>query len=431
MSVLALALVLLLAVPAAAAELPVVKERLGNGLTVLVRENPTAPVVAVSLMVRMGTRWEMAENAGISNFVQAVMVKGTKRQSGGVIAEKIASMGGKVSANGDVDFAEIRGTALARFWRELLGLTAELALEPARAPAELDVERDELLTSIQKRQDNPSSRAFDTFFATLYDKHPYGLPTLGLRASLPRIDHQMLVSWYRTFYRPERMVLAVSGQVPTTDVLAEAKRLFGSAPALPDAAADDPRPRPVSRGQRVVVEQPAQQTQILMGSLGPGVADGDYATAKVLSTVLGGGLAGRLFSELRDTQALAYTVSAYFDPVREPGAFLVYMGTAPENATRAERALAEQIERIRTEPVGAEELARAKAYLLGSFTMDRRTNARQAYYLAFFETVGVGYDFPARYRKSVEAVTAEDVLRVAKTYLQATTTVVLQPPRKR
>ena len=98
------------------------------------------------------------------------------------------------------------------------------------------------------------------------------------------------------------------------------------------------------------------------------------SAVKVLTTVLGGGMAGRLFAELRDKQALAYTASAFFDPVRDPGALIVYLGTAPDNAARTEEALRKEIERIRSEPVGAEELQRAKGYLLGNYEMDRRTN---------------------------------------------------------
>jgi len=395
-----------------------------------VRENPSAPVVAVSLLVRMGSRWETAQNAGISNYLQAAIVKGTTKRDGGAIAEMIAGLGGKLSASGDTDYSEIRGSALARFWRELVGLTAELALSPALRPDQVEGEREYLVERVQKREDNPATRAFDTFFAGLYGPHPYGLSALGTREALGRIDHPAIVDWYRAFYRPERMVLAVSGQAPASEVVAEIKRLFGSMPAGQGPASDAPLAPPSPSGGRTVIEQQAQQAQILMGSLAPRVEDRDYAAVKLLSTVLGGGLAGRLFVELRDRQALAYTVSAFFDPLRDPGSFVVYMGTAPENAARAEQALAAQIERVRSERVSDEELSRAKAYLLGTFAMDRRTNARQAWYLAFFETVGVGHEFPVRYRTAVEGVTADDLLRVARAYLNPLTTVVLQPPAK-
>jgi predicted Zn-dependent peptidase len=422
--------VLALPTAAGAAEMPVVRDRLDNGFTVLVRPNPAAPVVAVSLQIKMGTRWETAANVGISNYVQAAIVKGTTKHNGGEIAEIITGLGGTFSANGDTDYSEIKGTALARFWRELLGLTAELALEPAFQPEQVEGEKEFLVARIQKRADNPATRAFDTFFAKLYAGHPYGLPTLGTRESIARLDTAAIVAWYRRFYRPERMVLAVSGQVPAAEVVAEARRLFGGMRATGKAPPDAAPPTPVAKGGRTVLEQAAQQTQIVTGRLAPRVSDRDYAAVQVLRTVLGGGLAGRLFVELRDTQALAYTVSAFVDPAREPGSLLIYMGTAPENGRRAEPALMRELERIRTERIRDEELRRAKAYLLGTFAMDRRTNARQAWYLAFYETVGVGWDFPDRYRTAVEAVTAADVLRVARTYLTPLTTVVLQPPRK-
>jgi predicted Zn-dependent peptidase len=192
-------------------------------------------------------------------------------------------------------------------------------------------------------------------------------------------------------------------------------------------AADPPIPPPKPAGRRVTIEQPAQQAQIVVAGLAPRISDRDHAAVKVLANVLGGGMAGRLFSELRDKQALAYTASAFYDPVREPGALILYLGTAPDNAAKAEEALRKEIERIRSEPVGADELARAKGFLLGNYTMDRRTNGRLAWYLSFYETERVGQKFAEEYRRAVEAVTAADVLRVAKAYLATPTTVVLQP----
>ena len=402
------------------------REQLDNGLTVLVRENPVAPVVAVSLMVKTGTWWETPTNNGISNFMHAVMVRGTAQRSGSQLAEAIAALGGKISASGEVDYSEIRASALSRFWRELLGFTAELALTPKLAPGELDGERDWVIGRIQKRRDSAPSRAFDEFFATLYGPHPYSLQVLGTPESLRRIDHAALVEWYRRSYRPERMTLTVSGQVSAAQVLAEARRLFGELPRG-GAATETPRPAPANPGTRRVIEQAAQQAQILTGGIAPSLSHPDHAPVKVLSTILGGGMAGRLFVELRDKRGLAYTAASYYDPVRDPGALILYLGTAPENATKAEEELRREIERIRTDPVSDDELRRAKGYLLGRYTMDRRTNERQAWYLAFYEQVGVGQDYPERYRKAVEAVTPADVRRVAKQYLEKVTTVVLRP----
>ena len=400
--------------------------RLDNGFTVVVRENPVAPVVALALLVRMGSRWETAANAGVSNLTHAVMVKGTTRRSGSDLAETVASLGGKIAAAGDVDYSGIQGTALARYWRELLDITAELALTPRMSAGDVARERDWLKSRIQRRRDNAPAHAFDAFYAALFGGHPYGLPRLGTPESLDRIDHAAIVAWYRAFYRPDRMTLAVSGQVAAPDVIAAARRLFGGppqGPPIPDVSIPPPR----SSGGRTVITQEAQQTQILAGGLAPSLDHPDHAPVKVLSTVLGGGMAGRLFVELRDKRALAYTAASYYDPVREAGALILYLGTAPESAARAEAALLEQVARVRDEPLPADELTRAKGYLLGRYAMDRRTNERLAWYLAFYEVEGVGRDYPDRYRARVEAVTAADVQRVARTYLANPTVLVLGP----
>jgi zinc protease len=168
---------LLLAAAPARAQAPRI-ERFDNGFTVIVRENPLAPVVALSLLVKVGTRWERPEQAGISNFLHAVMVKGTTKRSGSELAEEIAAMGGKISASGDNDFSEIKSSALARFWRPLLGLTAELAVSPRLSADEVGPERDWLQSRIQRRRDNPRARAFDELYAALYGAHPYGIPAV-------------------------------------------------------------------------------------------------------------------------------------------------------------------------------------------------------------------------------------------------------------
>jgi predicted Zn-dependent peptidase len=427
---LAAALALAVAAPAVAPAQPgdaVRQTRLPNGFTVIVRESTVAPVVAVSLLVRMGTRWETPETGGLSNFVHAMMVKGTARRSGADLAEAVAALGGKLSASGEVDYSEIRASALARFWRELLSLTAELALEPKLAPDEVDRERDFVRSRVQRRRDNAPSRAFDEFYALVYGRHPYGISGLGTAASLARLDHAAVLARYRAFYRPDRMVLAVSGQVRADEVLAEAQRLFGAMPAGGPAALDAPLPPPIGGARRAVIEQAAQQTQILVGGLAPPLDHPDHAAVKVLSGVLGGGMAGRLFVELRDKRALAYTATAFYEPVKEPGVLVLYLGTTPETAVQAEQALLAEVARVQREPVPTAELERAKSYLLGRYAMDRRTSERLAWYLAFYDVEGVGAGYPERYRRAVQAVTSADVQRAATTYLATPVTLVLGP----
>jgi len=408
---------------------PVARQVLANGLTVLVRENSAAPVVAVSLQVRAGSRFETESTAGITNFLQHAMVRGTARRTAVQLATDAEDIGGSIDASGEVEAAEIRGHALAHHWEPLLALVADVALQPALRADEIEKERRLILGQIKARADAPLSFSFDALLRQLYGTNPYGLNQIGLKDSVERLTRDDLLAHYRAIYQPDRMVLAVSGQVERKTIVKVAERLFGrlarSGPA-PQAAPPVSEPT----GERKVIARPAQQAQILVGYLGPSLSDPMYPAVRVLAAALGGGMAGRLFTELRDRQGLAYSTQVFITPRTGPTFLVAYIGTAPASATAAEAGVLRELDRVRSSPIGGDELARAKAYIKGTLVMDRRTNARLAWYLAFFETVGAGWDFPDRYSRAIDAVTVEDVARAAERYLTRPTIVVLQPPAR-
>jgi len=414
-------------VPSAAAQGPaVVRHVLPNGLVVLVREDPAVGVVAASLVVRSGSAFETAETAGVTNFMQQALLRGTKRHSRLALLEAVEEMGGALDASGDVDYAELSGTALARHWEPLLALLAEVALEPTLPAAEVEKERTLILGQLQTREDQPFPRAFDAALADLYVGHPYAWPRLGRAESVARLTREALLERYAAAYRADRMVLAVAGGVPRQRVIAVAERLFKAVPGATGPAAR-PGGEAVPRGERRLVERDARQAQVLVGFLAPPLTHPDYAAMRVLGAVLGGGMSSRLFVELRDRRGLAYSTGVLTTNRTGPSLFLPYLGTAPANADAAVAGVLAEVDRLRRDPVEERELARAKAWLLGNLAMDRRTSARHAWYLAFYELVGGGWDRPERYARAVEAVTVADLTRVAEHYLARPTVVVLRP----
>lgn len=413
--------------PHALAQPAVSRSRLPNGLTVLVRENPAAPVAAVSLLIRMGTRWETPENAGISNFLQLMVVRGTASRSGTRIVEDAERLGGKIEAAGDQDWSQIEATALSRNWIPLLELAADVALRPSIPEGLVEPVKQFLLRRIRNRGEQPYQVAVDGLMRSLFGRHPYAWSALGTREALERVDRAALLAHYRRHYVPGGMVLAVSGRVKAGAVIAEVERLFGSMPAGSPPAAPAVQ-LPAAAPSRVVTDVPGAQAQVLMGALAPPLTHPDYAAVKVLSKMLGGGMAGRFFSELRDKQALAYSTGALYPSLTDTAYFVAQLGTAPENLERAEASLKTELDRIRQEPPTAEEVQVAKAYLLGQLAMDRRTNARQAWYLATFELAGVGHEFLDRHVAAVRNVTPADVHRVAQTYLATLRLSLARPP---
>ena len=185
------------------------------------RENPSVPVVAVSVMVRVGTRWERGDNAGITNLLQQVLVKGTRSRTALQIAEEAEGIGGGVSASGDIDYSEIRGVALARQWRRLLELLADVTLNPTLPEGEIEAERRSVFSALKSRADQPFQRAYDTVMGRVYGPHPYALPVLGRSEVVARLDRAALLDHYRAFYRAGRVLVSVSGDVSTREVTAE------------------------------------------------------------------------------------------------------------------------------------------------------------------------------------------------------------------
>jgi predicted Zn-dependent peptidase len=406
---------------------PVVRHTLPNGFTVIVREDHTIGVMAASLQVRAGSLFETADTAGITNFLHRVMLRGTRRHSALQLTAAIEDLGGSLDASGDVEYGEVRGTTLARHGPALLELIAEIGLHPTLPDEEVARERRLIQSAIRSRGDVPFQRAFDSVLHDLYGPHPYAWPSIGRRESIERIDRAALRAHHAAIYRPDRMVLAVSGRVAVGRVVKTAERLFGPMPAATGPATASTA-RATARLDRRVVERPVQQAQVLVAYLGPSLEAPDYPAVRVLGTILGGGMSGRLFSELRERRGLAYSVGTLGTFRTGPSFLLTYLGTAPASAEAAEAGVLAEIDRIRGEQVSERELDRAKAYLLGTLAMDRRTSARHAWYLAFFEVIGAGWDFPERYARAVAAVSVTDVARAARRYLARATIVVVRPP---
>ncbi len=402
------------------------RESLANGLTVVVRENPAAPVVALTLFVGVGSRDETAETSGVTALLGRVLLKGTRARSALALAQAADDAGGALESRTDQEYAELQACGLGRHWPSLLELLHEVATAPAFATEEVDRERETLLAQIRGLEDQPFQVASRLLNRSLYGSHPYGLPTSGEPESVACLSREALIRHFEGFFAPQRMVLAVSGQVSAPDVVREVTRVFGTLEPRGGGRPVPPLP-PGPATPRVTEPRPTQQAQLLVGFLAPPIGHADYGPLKVANALLGAGMSGRLFRTLRDEEGLAYAVGSFYPTRRETSRVVVYIGTGPATLSQAERGIERELARLREEPVPADELARSQAFLTGSFDLDLRTNARQSFYLGFFELMGVGHAYVGRYRERLRAVTAADVLRVARRYLTGPTVAIVGP----
>src|SRR5439155_1617060 len=202
---------LLLPIAGVAQPAGITRSRLANGFTVIVRENPAAPVVGYSLLVKMGTRTETPETAGISHMLQLMLVRGTDKMSGEEIVAAADRMGGTIDAYGDEDYSEITATALSRNWQPMLELVGAVALRPTVTDGTLTGVRDFLVRQIRNRANKPFDVAVDRMRAALFGDHPYAWDPVGRRDSVERLTRDTLLAYYRRQYVPGQAVLAVRG----------------------------------------------------------------------------------------------------------------------------------------------------------------------------------------------------------------------------
>jgi predicted Zn-dependent peptidase len=412
--------------PAVAGLGPVTRLVLPNGLTVLVRENRGAPVVALTLLSRGGSADEAPELNGVTALLGRVLLKGTRARSALDVASAAEDAGGGIDSGADQEYGELRAWGLARHWRRLFALLHEVTTESRLDDAEIERERAVLLAQIRGLEDQPAQVANRILARSLFGPRGYGLPASGEEATVARIVRADLLDRLAETYTADRLVLAVSGAVGTDEVLDEAGRLFGGVrPGGEAAPSPTPPERPVRSRQHET--SPTQQAHVLLGYLAPSVQAPDHVALKVVNGILGGGMSSRLFRTLRDEQGLAYSVGSAYPTRRGAGRVVLHIGTAPENVASAEAGLRREVDRLAGEPVSEDELERTKAYLSGSFVLDRRTNGRQSFYLAFYETMGVGAEYVMHYPSLLDAVGATDVLRVARRHLVEPAVVVVGP----
>jgi zinc protease len=380
----------------------------------------------VTLLSRGGAADEAPERNGLTALLGRVLLKGTRARAAVEVASAAEDAGGGIESGADQEYGELRAWGLARHWLRLLALLHEVATEPRLADDEIERERGVLLAQIRGLEDQPAQIANRVLARALFGPRGYGLPTSGDEATVARITRANLFERFGEAYAADRLVLAVSGAVTADDVLGEVGRLFEGLRAGAPAA---PAPRPPDRPVRLREHEtsPTQQAHVLLGYLAPPVAAADHVALKVANGVLGGGMSSRLFRTLRDEEGLAYSVGSSYPTRRGAGRVVLHIGTAPENAAAAEAGLRREVDRLAGEPVPEDELERTKAYLSGSFVLDRRTNGRQSFYLAFYEVMGVGAEYVLRYPSLLEAVGAAEVLSTARRHLVEPATVVVGP----
>jgi zinc protease len=409
--------------PAPAAADEVVSVALPSGLRLLVLRDGTVPIVSVQAVWPGGLRNEDARTNGISNLLAAMLPRGTKSRTAEQIMTEVEGMAGGLQGFSGRNSLGLRAEFMSRHWERGLELFADCIRNPRFSEDELERERRIVLDDIHAQDDDLGHAAFRLFQAALWKKHPYRLELSGTRDSVASMTRRRLIDHYRRYYRPSGLTIAVVGDVDTDRLVAKVQSLFADAPAdaaEPAAVAAEP---PHDEPAQVFRFLAREQAHVVLGFPGTTLKSPDRFALELLSQILSG-QGGRLFVELREKRALVYRVSASSVEGIDPGYFAVYLACSPENLDQAVAAVRAELGRVVERGVTAEEVERARKYLIGAHAIGLQRKSAIAGALAFDEAYGQGWREYRRYADELQEVSLADVQRVARRYLDGRREVV-------
>lgn len=410
-----------------------------SGLRVVTQAMPAARSASVAIFVPVGSRHEDEAHAGLSHLLEHLVFKGTRgHPEAGALSQRVEGVGGSVNASTDRELTVYSAKVPAERVDVALEAVSELALHPLLRARDLRAEKPVIADEIRMYVDSPSDHIFTLFDELLYGRHPLGREIAGTIGSVRRATHEAVVGHWRAAYRPSSLVLAAAGALDHDAVLGIATDWEQGGPSAdgrparrPPVAA--PAPEPAPAGTLRVSYRRLSQGNLCLGM--PGVArdDPDRWTLDLLGAILGDGMGSRLFLELRERRSLVYDVSTFSATYSDAGAFGVHAGFDPEDGDRVVRAILEELDRITTDPVAPDELDRARAYTRGRLELRMEDSGAVAGWIGTGETLLPRILTVEEVIEHLEAVTVEDLLRVAQRFLAPTLArlAVLGPFRSR
>ncbi|GAB6066723.1 pitrilysin family protein [Methylothermus subterraneus] len=412
--------------------------KLDNGLKLVVKEDHRAPVVVSQVWYKVGSSYESEGMTGISHMLEHMMFKGTEKYGPGEFSRIIAENGGRENAFTGADYTAY----FESLERSRLGIAFELEADRMRNLRldEKEFRKEQQVVLEERRlrtEDQPRAKTYEYFMATAYTNGPYRHPVIGWPSDIEHLTLDDLKAWYERWYAPNNATLVVVGDVDPKRTFALAKRWFG---ALKPSAIPPLKPRAEVEQvgeRRLTVRLPAELPYLIMGYKVPVLASlpkerrwEAYALA-VLAGILDGGESARLTSRLIRGRQVAASVGANYDLYDRLPNLLVLEGTPAQGHTlvELEQSLRAEVEKLQTEPVTPEELARVKTQVTAETVYERDSMFYQAMQIGLLETVGLGWQRMDEYEEQIHQVTAAQVQEVARKYLipERLTVAYLEP----
>jgi predicted Zn-dependent peptidase len=386
---------------------------LPSGLTVLVESLPYVRSVALGYSLRSGSAVESVEHSGASHFLEHLVFKGTEKRNTAEIAQAIDILGGDVDAFTGKEYTSFYAHVLDEQVDLALDLLTDIVVAPRFTDDDIESERSVILEEIKMVEDTPDDLVHEIFVEKFWPDHPLGRPILGSEETVNSLQRAQIADHYRETFHPANVIFCASGNVRPEQIIPFLEKTFPPVSA-PPIRREWNAPTP-SQHVNLREKRELEQVHVCLGSRGvPQQVDERYAAA-IFNTILGGAMSSRLFQRILEMEGLVYTIMSYHNGYLHGGYEAVYAACAPKNLKRVLSITLDEMRKLRNDNATADELAAAKLHLKGSILLSLESTVsrmsgimRQEYYF--------GRQFtPDEIIAHIDAVTLEDLERVAAT----------------
>lgn len=416
----------------------VVRKVLDNGIVVVVKPEPGSGLVAINAIVRAGAGQESIQTAGIGNFVSRLLLAGTRAKSAEMVASIADEVGGNIATSWEPDTTSIRAITTSTGFEKALNLIGDCLSEANFEVQWVEQQRKVLLAALRASKDDVFDRAYCDLRQSLYEDNGYRRPYTVTERAVTMATPQDLQKFFRMYYAPNNLVLSIAGDVDPDHAVRQVDRAFAGTVArkLPiDRGVPDEK---LDRSKFRASEGDTSVAYLLLGWLAPAVGSPDYPAFAVAATALGGGKGSMMFQEIRQKQGIGYEIGTSYPKLRYQSHLMAYVVTDPyKNALpgrkpemvldEAKTAVIALAESLKSKPLSAEDLERARGYTIGTYALGHQHLAERAYLLGWAEAVGLGHTFDSTYADAIQKVTAADVQRVASKYLTNYSAILVLP----
>jgi zinc protease len=400
----------------------ITRVKLSNGIVVLARPNFNSPSVVINGYLKAGNLFDPDDKLGLATFAAAALMRGTQEKDFQGIYESLESVGAGLGFSGGTHTTSFSGRALAEDLEMLLGILSQALRGPLFPADQVERLRAQFLTGLAIRAQDTGEMASLVFDELVYDGHPYSRPEDGTPETMQAITREDLVQFHRLHYGPGDMVVVVVGGVDPQEAVEKTAQALGdwSNPQQPEPPAlPEVRPLDATVTRKTTISGKSQ-SDLVVGCVGPPRRSPDYLAASVGNNILGQfGMFGRIGNAVRERAGLAYYAYSSLGGGLGPGAWYVSAGVDPGNVDAAVDLVCAEITRFTREPVEEQELEDTKTHYIGRLPLSMESNGGVAGAMLNLERYDLGLDYYYRYPEMVSAISREEVLEAARTYLDS------------